>query len=201
MISNPGNLHIALTPAEMTPVEESIKLLTKFTDPKFANATAKELKEYVDSQGYVYVKGNHALDDKLKAFNNNDVGSKNIGVFALANTFYQYVMAEQIQPFYSTHFEIPNLGRINDIISAFLSSSTDNDKVQHAAVLGLDQKSSGILGVSIMMGYNPVEIGIPMTDVVQKYFDFMVDNMSREFKMLSLLSSFFSVDKDYDSEL
>ena len=46
-----------------------------------------------------------------------------------------------------------------------------------------------------------VEIGIPMTDVVQKYFDFMVDNMSREFKMLSLLSSFFSVDKDYDSEL
>lgn len=162
MISNPDNLHIALTPAEMTPVEESIKLLTKYTDPKYANASKDDLDKYVDNQEYVYVQGNHALDDKLKAFNNNDVGSKNIGVFALANTFFQYVMAEKIEPFYSTNFEIPNLGRINDIISAFLSSSTDNDKVQHAAVLGLDQESSGILGVSIMMGYNPVEIGIPM---------------------------------------
>lgn len=46
-----------------------------------------------------------------------------------------------------------------------------------------------------------VEIGIPMTDVVQKYFDFMVDNMSRELKMLSLLSSFFSTDKGYGEDL
>lgn len=45
-----------------------------------------------------------------------------------------------------------------------------------------------------------VEIGIPMTDIVQKYFDFMVDNMSREFKMLSLLSSFFSTDKGYSED-
>lgn len=191
MISNPDNLHIALTPAEMTPVEESIKLLTKFTDPKFSKATKDDLDKYVDSQGYVYVKGNHALDDKLKAFNNNDVGSKNIGVFALANTFYQYVMAEQIEPFYSTKFEIPNLGRINDIISAFLSSSTDNDKVQHAAVLGLDQESSGILGVSIMMGYNPVEIGIPMLNAenISKNIRKEIDDVDK-----SIIDSFKTVE-------
>jgi hypothetical protein len=45
-----------------------------------------------------------------------------------------------------------------------------------------------------------VELGIPMDDYIQKYFDFMVESMSRELNMLSTLLSFFNShgDSEFD---
>lgn len=45
-----------------------------------------------------------------------------------------------------------------------------------------------------------VEIGVPMDQYVQQYFDFMVDNMSRELKMLSILVDFFAPNKSFGED-
>jgi len=163
MIHNNGNNDIAYTPSSMDIVNQAVQShillvdkerlrcaefygmeLTAF-DALPSSEKVKKIQKFVKEKGYINVYGNHSPLDKLTAYYNNDVGSKNIGVWALSNVVMQTLIKE------SKHITVDNGAymlhgiRINDIISSFLSSATDNDKEQHAAILQLDQETCGVM--------------------------------------------------------
>lgn len=163
MIHNNGNNDIAYTPSSMDIVNQAVQSHILLVDKERlrcaefygmelatfdalpSSEKVEKIQKFVKEKGYINVYGNHSPLDKLTAYYNNDVGSKNIGVWALSNVVMQTLIKE------SKHITIDNGAymlhgiRINDIISSFLSSATDNDKEQHAAILQLDQETCGIM--------------------------------------------------------
>ncbi len=126
----------------------------------------KKINEFVEQKLYINVYGNHSPLDILTAYHNNDVGAANIGVWALANVINQVITASGISKIKIDEHGNLMLGkvRINDIISSFLSSATDNDKEQHAAILNLDTTNCGIVfDLMWRLGLHP-EVALAIVD-------------------------------------
>jgi len=163
MVHNNGNNDIAYTPSSMDIVNQAVQSHILLVDKERlrcaefygmelaafdtlpSSEKVEKIQKFVKEKGYINVYGNHSPLDKLTAYYNNDVGSENIGVWALSNVVMQTLIKE------SKYIKVENGAymlhgiRINDIISSFLSSATDNDKEQHAAILQLDQEKCGIM--------------------------------------------------------
>lgn len=160
LMHNEGNDKIARTPATMTVIEDQISELER-----------KGIKVESD------IKGTSSPKDKIQHYRNGFAGQQNIGPMALTNTAFQYRHKFGLKLSDNGNYEVlfgkyDKFGRstkdgilneddqrINDIISAFVSSATDNEKHHHAAKLGLTVDALGAIA-------HMIEIGVPVKTAI-----------------------------------
>ena len=187
LVRNEGNKDIADTAATMNdPTTQVIKTIMR--EQGVDEVVAKQMFKSGEIFG---VEGVNFLSDKMKAYQANQTGARNIGIYANANILMQYLhssgiatsILDGLNGVMDTFGEyndgsdgrergiINRFGqRINDLLSSYLSAATDNAKHQHASILNLDTSTAGAHAMMLMGGMDPERAAQIITHPVVKDF-------------------------------
>lgn len=171
----------------LTTLESPENMVNYMIDLKYAHLEESERERIRSSKNYSNILSLDFITDIVKTHDSVTTGSQNIGIFAVANIVNEYLSNNSVYKKFSFsrgggnafgYFNERNEQvsndkhdyRINYLLSSYLSSATDDVKVQHSFILNLYSVVSPAMALMISDGWSDKDIMLFINNPLVDYF-------------------------------